>query len=315
MVFDTKLNALTEPELMNSAKEQFGETPDILESSLQQLRSWISKSPHLQDIQQDDKTLKMFLRGCKLSLERTKEKLDMYHSVKGSLPEWFDNWNPFDPFMQEFLKSGVFLPLPGYDKKGRFVVLFRGGKMDATLGTLNDYLKAVHIVQTMAIGSDEQTSIQGFVQISDMAGMGLQHVPIFDIATMKKLVTVTEKAWPLRPKAEHLLNVPGLMESLNNMFQRMKKQKIQDRVHVHKTGDLRKLHEDVGLNILPEEYGGTNGTIEELTKYWKKTVEDNMEALLELNSYKTDESKRPGKPIAHAEIFGIEGSFRKLNID
>ena len=34
--------------------------------------------------------LKQFLRGCKFSLERSKEKLDNFHLVKGALPEWFD---------------------------------------------------------------------------------------------------------------------------------------------------------------------------------------------------------------------------------
>ena len=105
MRFNEKLNTLDDEELKDSANLQFGETPELLESSLQELHSWISKSPHLQDIQQDDKILKMFLRGCKLSLERTKEKLDMYHSAKGFLPEWFDNWNPFDPVLQSQLQK------------------------------------------------------------------------------------------------------------------------------------------------------------------------------------------------------------------
>ena len=34
--------------------------------------------------------MKQFLRGCKFSLERSKEKLDNFHLVKGALPEWFD---------------------------------------------------------------------------------------------------------------------------------------------------------------------------------------------------------------------------------
>ena len=37
--------------------------------------------------------------------------------------------------------------------------------------------------------------------------------------------------------------------------------------------------------------------------------------LLSLGQYKTDEAKRPGKPRTHADLFGIEGSFRKLDID
>ena len=106
-----------------------------------------------------------------------------------------------------------------------------------------------------------------------------------------------------------------LMESANNMYQRLKKQKMRERSHVHKVGDLSKLHEDVGLDILPVEYGGKNGTIEELTEYWKKKAEDNKDFLMKLTEYKTDEAKRPGKPKVHADMFGIEGSFRKLDID
>ena len=106
------------------------------------------------------------------------------------------------------------------------------------------------------------------------------------------------------------------------------------------------------------EYGGSNGTIAELTAYWKvmsilsqmtpasfnetkfPTVHSLMKIpqeevvkerswLLSLGQvgkkhlstiflfgqYKTDEAKRPGKPRTHADLFGIEGSFRKLDID
>ena len=49
--------------------------------------------------------------------------------------------------------------------------------------------------------------------------------------------------------------------------------------------------------------------------YWKKKVEDNREFLIQQENYRSDESKRPGKPKTCAELFGVEGSFRKLSVD
>lgn len=49
--------------------------------------------------------------------------------------------------------------------------------------------------------------------------------------------------------------------------------------------------------------------------YWKKKCEDHREFLIAQSKMKTDESKRPGKPKTSDELFGIEGSFRKLNVD
>lgn len=48
---------------------------------------------------------------------------------------------------------------------------------------------------------------------------------------------------------------------------------------------------------------------------WKKKVESYKDWFLEDARYYSDESKRPGKPKTTSEVFGIEGSFRKLNVD
>ena len=41
------------------------------------------------------------------------------------------------------------------------------------------------------------------------------------------------------------------------------KEKMKDRLYVHPKGDLTALHEAVGKDVLPVEYGGTNGTLQE----------------------------------------------------
>ena len=48
----------------------------------------------------------MYLRGCKFSYEKTKQKLDMWHTVRTHCPDMFDNWSWKDSKMKELIKSG-----------------------------------------------------------------------------------------------------------------------------------------------------------------------------------------------------------------
>lgn len=63
------------------------------------------------------------------------------------------------------------------------------------------------------------------------------------------------------------------------------------------------------------EYGGKNGTIDDLIQYWEKKIIEYKDFLIEDSKLGTDESKRR-TPLKHADaLFGVEGSFRKLDVD
>lgn len=49
--------------------------------------------------------------------------------------------------------------------------------------------------------------------------------------------------------------------------------------------------------------------------YWVKKVEEYSEWLDEDEKYGTDESKRPGKAKTSEDMFGVDGSFRQLQVD
>lgn len=75
------------------------------------------------------------------------------------------------------------------------------------------------------------------------------------------------------------------------------------------------LHQQIPQKYLPVEYGGENGSIEELIKDWEQRILAYKQYWVEENNYGTDERLRPGRPVDFESLFGMEGSFRQLNVD
>lgn len=79
---------------------------------------------------------------------------------------------------------------------------------------------------------------------------------------------------------------------------------------------MSSLHAIFPKKILPIEYGGENGSIDEIAKHWEKKVLANRQMLIDATTkYGVDEKKRIGMPKSAESLFGLEGSFRKLDID
>ena len=47
-----------------------------------------------------------FLRGCKYSIERVKEKLDMYYTIRTALPELMIDRDPFEQKTAAVIRMG-----------------------------------------------------------------------------------------------------------------------------------------------------------------------------------------------------------------
>ncbi|PSN57147.1 hypothetical protein C0J52_01309 [Blattella germanica] len=75
------------------------------------------------------------------------------------------------------------------------------------------------------------------------------------------------------------------------------------------------LKQFISPKVLPLEYGGEAGKLRDLWADWVKKLEANRDWFLEQERYKSDESKRPGKIIDTGELFGFQGSFRRLSLD
>lgn len=87
----------------------------------------------------------------------------------------------------------------------------------------------------------------------------------------------------------------------------------------------------IPLDCLPDEYGGKSGTVPSIygniSKYsiqrinnflileqTKKILSENEDFFEHQEEQTVDESKRPGKPKNVSDIFGVDGTFKKLDL-
>ncbi|XP_042230140.1 alpha-tocopherol transfer protein-like isoform X2 [Homarus americanus] len=300
-------------ELQKRAKEEINEDPERRAEDIQHIRDWLKHQPHIK-ARTDDWTILRFLRGCKFSLQRTKEKTEMFYTCKSLCPEWYKNRDPQDKKMRAILELGLVMPLPPVSESQRRVMLARPGHRDPTTTSMDDVARTILLTLDLLLEEDETIGVTGMLVVMDTGEITFQHAAQMTPTIMKKMATLIQEGYPLRPKGVNYINTPAAFDTVFNIMKSFMNEKIKRRTHIHGS-DLDSLHKEVPKEVLPVEYGGTNGTIEDIKKYWLQRVDARRDWLIEDEQYGVDESKRPGKAKTSADLFGIEGSFRKLNVD
>ncbi|XP_067015630.2 retinol-binding protein pinta [Anabrus simplex] len=297
--------------LQDDAKKNLNEVPERREEDVNHIKEWISKQPHIH-ARTDDQFLITFLRGCKFSLERTKEKLDAYYTFRTALPEIFRNRDPFLPELQDILNTNMNMML-GTDSEGRYVWLLRMEDIDPSKHTVDNMLKVFFMVFEIIFLEHDETTIYGENVIVDFAKSTLGHLALWTPSVMMKIFAIWQDGYPGRPRGLNYINLPSFFETLINFIRSIIKEKLRKRLHVHP--NLESMYKHGMKGVLPKEYGGDNESMDTLRRSLKKKLESYRDYFLDDDKYGVDESRRPGKPKTKGDLFGIEGSFRQLRVD
>uniref|UniRef100_W8BJR7 Alpha-tocopherol transfer protein-like n=1 Tax=Ceratitis capitata TaxID=7213 RepID=W8BJR7_CERCA len=300
--------------LQKVAIKELNERPERLAEDLKALKTWAEKEPHLNP-RLDDQLLVGFLRGCKFSLEKAKSKLDWFYTLKTKYPDFYTIPNVDDPSVLERLSygSGCLLPTP-LNENGPRIMFVRAGNYPADKYTLKDIMAVSHAQQELWIREDDYATVNGFIDILDVSRLTTAHFASHTPNVIKKMLVFAEKAIPLRQRATHFINFPPSFYTIFNMLKPLMPAKQQERLYVH-DNNLESLYTHVPQKYLPKEYGGENGSLEEITQISKQFFLDRRDYLHEDLKYRNNESLRKGKQPDYEGIFGVEGSFRKLDVD
>lgn len=75
------------------------------------------------------------------------------------------------------------------------------------------------------------------------------------------------------------------------------------------------LYKVVPRKLMPKEYGGEAGSIQDLIDENERRLVAFRDFFLEDDQFGVDEKKRIGKPKNSDSLFGLDGTFRQLAID
>ncbi|XP_047537939.1 alpha-tocopherol transfer protein-like [Vanessa atalanta] len=309
-----KSELLTQPteELSKEIRIELNENINTRDRDLAAIKEWLRKEPHLPN-EWEDNPLMTFLRGSSFSLEKCKRKLDMYFTMRAACPEFFTNRDASSPALREILKSKLQGPaLPGVTPNGRRVTICRGLYPSLDSQQITDTLKLALMIGDVRL-VEEVVGVAGDIYVLDGAVLGPSLLARLSPSIIKKFMICVQEAYPVKLKEVHIINTSPTVERFVNLVKPFLKEKIRKRIFIHK--EVKDLYKYVPQEMLPKEYGGQCGTMDELQERWTEKLIEYRDWFKLQDALIANESLRPGKPTNYDELFGIDGSFRQLAID
>nr|XP_012153875.1 PREDICTED: alpha-tocopherol transfer protein-like [Megachile rotundata]XP_012153876.1 PREDICTED: alpha-tocopherol transfer protein-like [Megachile rotundata]XP_012153877.1 PREDICTED: alpha-tocopherol transfer protein-like [Megachile rotundata]XP_012153878.1 PREDICTED: alpha-tocopherol transfer protein-like [Megachile rotundata] len=294
-----------------SLEAELKKNPEIKMSDIEMLREWCEKQQHLPKI--SDLLLIMFLHSNYYSMEAAKNTAENFFTIRSHVPEFFSNRDPLgSKEVRQAFNTVAINELPSTSKQGYKILLSKLVDPDPAHYSFDEVTKYFFMASDL-IGLNNGTC-DGYIFIGDSANLSLGHVGRLSAMGMKKLVMYVQEAIPVRLKGIHFINTPPVMDVILNMAKPFMKKELWNMIHMHSS--LKTLEEHVSLDALPKEMGGKADSVSTLHDKLTKEIDSKREWFIEEEKLsRVDESSRIGKSNIANDLFGVEGTFKKLDID
>ncbi|KAJ3624287.1 hypothetical protein MTP99_017925 [Tenebrio molitor] len=282
----------------------FNKDEQSAKKDVEMVKEWLRTQHHLPEIMNDNMILN-FLMMNKFSIERTKQKIDMYYTIKDVIPDVY--CNPKSPQIKDFMKD-VYICLHPVLVKGLYKVYWYKVKEPNKLSVRKMIMVGNNIAE---IRLNEDCFYRDFM-IVDLDNVGFSDIVKTTPTDIGKFVTIYEKIFSFCLEALYIVNAPSFTSNVMAIFKSLMKPKIFNRIQVHQdTEVLKELFSDEDL---PRDYGGKGPTLQELNDLIMQKFEEYGDRFDQLDKLRVDENLRPEK-LNNDEVLGFHGNFKKLDVD
>ncbi|XP_074652571.1 clavesin-1-like [Tubulanus polymorphus] len=275
------------------AMVELNEDPDEKDDALESFREWVEEHQYI-TAPTDDNFLLRFLRCSKFSMLRAQKLLEAYCTVRTSpkhgVPKWFQRQDMDDPVIIELIDTAFFVPLPERDSEGRKIVVCTGN-YDPRVVSMDDVMRAAYMCVDIML-MDEKNQVNGFIYLLDCSHWTLSHVAYWTPTNLKKFVRAWQDVYPMIFQGSNYWKLPTIMDRLFDVIRYFMSESNRKMVVSH-GHDFDRLHKVLPKSALPEEYGGTAGTMKELCQKWKEEMYRNVKEFTKLECISFNEAAKP----------------------
>ncbi|XP_056647426.1 alpha-tocopherol transfer protein-like [Diorhabda sublineata] len=288
-------------------EEMYKKIPELKRNEVKILKNWVEKQPYLPNISEFQVAL--FLHSCYYKQEAAKAAIDVYYTVRTLCPDIFQCRTCNDPGIQVVLDHSVIAatPLPNGDT----MIIGRCG--EAEYFTFVNQLKVFDAL--LQLNLRKNGPLPGLHIVVDLKNITFTHFIKLSssVLILKKFFYLLQEGLPVRIKYLHFVNLVSFIDKILSLGKPFLKNELIKCVKIHQKFDS--IYEYIPREAFPIDYGGSAESFEKLRQNTASLIKANEKFLNSEDLQRVDESKRSGIPKSINEIFGVEGSFKKLEFD
>ncbi|KAG5333139.1 TTPAL protein, partial [Acromyrmex charruanus] len=296
-----------------SYDEEKKKNPELKDADIQILKDWCMKQPHLPKILDIEYVL--FLHSNYYHIEAAKNTIEEYYTSRTHMPEFFSDRDPLGTKqLREIFKVTAQMTLSMPTEEGYKIVYTRLIDYEPSRFIYNDVMKYFSMVVDLWLYTEG--TAKGHVIVIDMTGVTFAHAGRLSPIGIKKYLYYLQEAIPIRLKGLHFINTNAVMDIILSMMKPFMKKELMDVLHIHTSP------KDTLGKFMPLEAFPCNVGLEGKARPWNEQQEEQLKRLEHHREWflqdevtsRVNEALRIGKSKT-IDMFGVEGSFKKLDID
>ncbi|XP_059047284.1 alpha-tocopherol transfer protein-like [Achroia grisella] len=293
-------------------EKEYEKNPDISPEDIKKLREWLKTQPHLPGDKFTDLDLFIIFHCCEKSQEVSKQVLDLHYTLKTLFTTFFKD-RRIDKKMEFTIDKILFAALPTPTPEGYRAAYMRLLDTDPKNFMFADSVRV--FMMMFELWQLEEGTWPGFIILIDMDQAVIGHLARLELMHIRIVLYFLQEAMLVKLKSVHFLNAPSFMDKLMMMLKPFMSKALADMVHIHQVGSDT-LYKYVPKKAMPKNIGGDYKDYETIKNELLIRLKANQKFFDEEALRRVNQSLRPcGKATTVEDLFSIQGSFKKLDID